>query len=149
MESKKRVWSLLGKSSAADELSAFAALRDARDRHQVCVQRQQKLLTMRDDYEKRLMQAGSRIQGGRDIEICRNFILHIEGLQSLLQQQIGVLLRAIAAAERRYDLARLNTAKWSHLEDRDAELQRRRRTMSEQKLVDENAAVRFARRIGR
>lgn len=149
METKQRVWPLLGKLSEADEAKAFAALRDALEKYALCMQRQQRLLAMREDYEKQLVQGGGRIQGGRDIAIFHNFILHIEGLQKLLQQQIDALQEAIDNARRAYDQARLNTAKWSHLEERDAATQQRRRSALEQKRIDETAAVRFALRSGR
>jgi len=149
VEGNKRVWPLLGKLSEADELKAFNALCVAREKQADCMRRQQRLVTMREDYEKRLSLAGDRILGARDIAIYRDFILHIEGLQKLQQQQIDALALVIAEAECAYEKARLNTAKWSHLENREAALLHRRRMVAEQKSIDESAAMRFAQRVGR
>ena len=149
MEENKRVWPLLGKLSEADEFRAFSALRDAREKHSDCLRRQQRLLLMREDYENRLTNAKDRILGGRDIAICHDFIRHIDGLQKLMQQQIDMLLHVISEAECAYEKARLNTAKWSQLDEREAALERKRRRMAEQKRIDESAAVRFVQGGGR
>jgi flagellar export protein FliJ len=149
MEDNKRVWPLLGKLSEADEFRAFSALRAALEKHADCLRHQQRLLAMREDYEKRITPAQGLILDGRDIAICHNFIRHIDGLQKLMQQQIEALARAIGEAQCAYEKARLNTAKWAHLEEREAAMQHLRRMSSEQKRIDESAAVRFAQRVGR
>jgi len=144
MEENKCVWPVLGKLSEAEEFRAFSALRDARERHADCLRRQQRLLLMREDYDKRLTNAKDLILGGRDIAICHDFIRHIDGLQKLMQQQIEMLVHAISEAACAYEKARLNTSKWSQLDEREVALRRRRRGIAEQKRIDESAAVRFA-----
>ncbi len=149
MESKKRAWLLLQKLSEADEERAFNALRDSREKHAASVRQQRRLLVMRQDYENRLTHTKGLVQGAHEIEATHNFILHIDGLQKLMQQQIHALAQVVGQAECAYEKVRLNTSKWSLLGEREAALQCEQRTVAEQKEIDEGAALRFVRRVGR
>ena len=104
---------------------------------------------MRQDYENRLTHTKGLVQGAHEIEATHNFILHIDGLQKLMQQQIHALAQVVGQAECAYEKVRLNTSKWSLLGEREAALQCEQRTVAEQKEIDEGAALRFVRRVGR
>ncbi|MEI7678096.1 MAG: flagellar FliJ family protein [Betaproteobacteria bacterium] len=144
---KKSVWPVLEKLSESREAAAFRQLAEGRQKLADCERREKRLAELRADYESRYLQAGTgRVQSIADMNMCRGFVDHVDGLQKMLGQQKSNLVYAVESAGQAYADAQREKMKWQHLEERDIAIERSKRVAQEQRATDAMAVARFAYR---